>query len=387
MGRGYIVTVDALIALSLVVFLTLGVIGMQHTENQKRGRSGFEALHESAENAIDTSNKQGVLEQIAYYWSVGNESAAGNLTKHYFDMVVPAHAGYRLEAVDGDSVHIIYSSDFGRPSEEDSRDQTKAERIISGYAEDAPRTGWISKAYLKETNIWDTNLIYEDENCETGLEQIVLSYDPTSGTIEDKVFYVRVEADASVNYAKMNVSWEQTETTTSSTSSTTTTTSTTTSIEIDTCHACPVVDNFCEVIDEGPWSTDGEGPSKYNYHKFTINSGGCDDVEIYIYSTYYWSERGREINQYDIFMNIVGDKCMRPPEPPVASPWEHHTWSGFDEFDLIKHISVGSLSAGTYTFMVDCFDNGGINRLLCNKDYYLWVNSSTPGCDIGVSQP
>jgi hypothetical protein len=113
MGRGYIITWDALISLSFVVFLMLGFIGIQYSSYKARGSTPFEKLHSVAENSMDTINKQGVLEEIAFFWALGNASIAANMTADNFDRLIPPHVGYRLEAVDASGVHVIYASQTG----------------------------------------------------------------------------------------------------------------------------------------------------------------------------------------------------------------------------------------------------------------------------------
>ena len=91
MRRGYIITWDALIALTVTLFLMLGFMGLHYFRDMSRGATTFETLHSAGENAIDTINKMGVLEEIGYYWSMNNYSYAGNLTERYVDPLIPKH--------------------------------------------------------------------------------------------------------------------------------------------------------------------------------------------------------------------------------------------------------------------------------------------------------
>ncbi|MBU0762723.1 MAG: hypothetical protein KKD39_06825 [Candidatus Altiarchaeota archaeon] len=383
MRKGYVVTLDALISLSFVMFLILGFIGLQHTKQESRGTSSFEQLHSIAENAIDTSNKEGVLERIAYYWADENASAAGNATKQCFDPLIPPNVGYRLEVVDASGVHVIYQSGSERPTPESAADQTNAMRIISGYREEVPRTGWVARASLEETNIWSNRLLYLDSSCASGYSSVVLQYDP-GVTTSGNIFYVKAPEDASLDFAQMNVSWVRAPT--SSTMTTSTLSTTTTTLVPGTCHACPVTEVDCEVQDStyNIWYTPGVGSSEYNYHSFTVPAGGCNNIKVRMYSsTYIGSPWNRNVNYYFLYMNWTVGECQRPYDPhPTHANWDCDTYYGSGQDQLTKTCSIAHLDPGTYTFMVDCHDNPAAWEL-CDRDYYIYIRDSTGRCNIG----
>ncbi len=391
MRRGYIVTVDAMISLMFVVFLILGFFGLQYSNYTSRSASTFESLHYIAENALDTTNKQGVLEEIAYYWSIGNESEARNITKAHLDELLPKHTGYRLEAVDESGVHTIYQSGPDRPTPESAGDLTRSTRILSGYSQDAPRTGWNAKAYLLETNEWGGILVYNQSGCATGWQSIILQNDPTGPY--GNVFYVKVPGEAVLELAQINVSFRQSgsTTTTTSTSTTSPTTTTSTTLMPTHCHDCPVISPTCEVLESGPyfsgenkWATDGVDPTGYNYHRFVVPAGGCDNVRIRMHS--HVSAWFTQVNRYDIYVNWAGNQCQRPATNPYLASWDCTTYYDFGDFDLTKTCQVAHLNPGTYTFMVDCWRTPG-GETLCGGDYWVYIRSSTPACDIGPDPP
>ena len=149
MKKGYVVTWDAIIALSFVLFLMLGFIGLNQSSDVTRRGTNFDRLHSVAENALDTINKRGVLEEIGYYWTQGNTSFASNLTRDTLDLLIPKNIGYRLEIVDGENVTVIYESNLSRPLPQDAADQTRAVRMMSGYEENISRTGWAARAWAR----------------------------------------------------------------------------------------------------------------------------------------------------------------------------------------------------------------------------------------------
>ncbi|MBD3388498.1 MAG: hypothetical protein GF416_05450 [Candidatus Altiarchaeales archaeon] len=385
MRRGYLVTLDAIISLSFILFLMLGFIGIQYFEYVGRGGSSFEHLHSVAENAIDTVNKKGVLEEIGRQWALGNMSYAGNLTEEHFGSLIPGHVGYRLEAVDSNGVHVIYASGPERPGEDRSEDVTRAVRLLSGYKEGSPRAGWAARAWLVENMSWITNLVSNESVCCEAWEEVMLEYSP--GDEQNNAFFIMIPGDRSLSGAELNVSWVYGST--STTTSSTTTSSSTTSTTLGGCHECPGTE--CPI--PGWYGTSGDD---YNYHQFTTDRE-CD-LEVIIYTGLANNQFGT--NLYDLYANweenmaapgcggpCSGDgvfypdclcKCAHPMSDPQLWPWECNTLidGGLDTY---RSCIVPELPAGTYQLMVDCWSPGDIVNL-CPGDYYIYIQSTTPGC-------
>ncbi|MFH1055399.1 MAG: hypothetical protein V1744_04825, partial [Candidatus Altiarchaeota archaeon] len=391
MGKGYIITWDALVALSFIVFLMLGFIGLQYTGQRSGGLSEFERLHSVSENALDTADKRGALEEIGQYWALKNYSYAGNLTKGAFEELIPDKIGYRLEAVDQSGVHVIYSSGAGRPSEEGASDQTRSFRIVSGYKEDEPKVGWTARAWFVERQDLFNIFLYPTSECCEEYTSLTKLYTP--GVDENNKFYLMVPGGVSLSSATFALRWFEIPATTSTTSTTTTSTTTTTTIG---CHQCPAPDG-CKT---GNWyHTEGD---EYNYHKFTVDDGGNCILQVMAYTganniyPYY-------TNLYDIYGNWVdhqgygscethdcnGDgiydidcKCQcqyptdgRPQEWYPYDEFEHcNTYP--DPIDDYRSCELYDFPPGEYQVMVDCWnpeEGAGVN--LCPGDYYIYVRA------------
>ena len=370
--KGYIITGDALISLGFVLVLMLGFIGIQYSNFEQRGTTTFERLHSTGENAIDTVNKMGGLEEIGFYWSQGDEAEAMKLTQKYFDDLIPGSMGYRLEAIDDLGNHTIYSSEgTERPVEIESSDKTRSYRLISGYKTNASRSGWTARAWLEEENKWTHDRVWNTTICCGGYTNYVAQYN----SVDDRnnIVYIMIPGDTSLVSGMLNLTWKHTPTTATSSTSTTTTTTTTTTLA--PCNACPVNEN-CEV---GNWyRTSGD---IYHYHNFTIPAGtpggGCR-INVTIYSS-KWLETNPpvEINPYDIYVNWdIADACQWPPNNPQLWGWDCTTYpiSG-----IYRTCQGTGLMPGEYTFMVDCW-NPNQAYDLCTEDYYVYITSPDAGC-------
>ncbi len=102
MDKGYILTWDALISLSLVLFILVGFIGLHFFRVTKAEKAAFQKAHNVAEDSLEAINKKGILEEIGFHWAAGNSGIAANLSREYLDQMVPPQMGYRLEIVDED---------------------------------------------------------------------------------------------------------------------------------------------------------------------------------------------------------------------------------------------------------------------------------------------
>ncbi len=382
MSRGYVVTWDALIALSFVLFLMVGFIGVQYFGRVARGGSAFERAHAVAENAMDTMNRQGVLEEIAQEWALGNNASAGNLTKEYFDNVIPPQMGYRLEAVTPGGVKAIYGSGDDRPPEEDATDQTKASRHLSGYKEDAPRSGWTGRAWLIENQSWSVNLVSNRSSFFPGWESVSLKYSPVP--LRNNTFYLLVPGGSSLKHASFNVSWEggsvpsYTTLTSSSSSSSSSSTSSSSTTEPRDCHDCPPGEG-CGTPGWHEMSGDD-----YNYHNFTIGSGDSCNLNLNIYREPANHMLG--FNLYDIYFNRMDYcepcppddpncqcMCSHPESRPDLRPWDCETIDIF--YESYESCPVPDLPPGTYEIMVDCWNPEGISVDFCPGRYYVYVTS------------
>ena len=110
--KGYILTWDALVALSMVLFILVGFLGLHYFRVSKAEKDAFQKAHAVVEDSMETLNKKGILEEIGFHWASGNLSGAASLSRDYLDKLVPPHMGYRIEIIEGDWVGIIENTMF-----------------------------------------------------------------------------------------------------------------------------------------------------------------------------------------------------------------------------------------------------------------------------------
>ncbi|MEA3255069.1 MAG: hypothetical protein U9Q22_04465, partial [Candidatus Altiarchaeota archaeon] len=76
MKKGYVLTLDAILALTVVLMVSFMVFEVQNSVGGV-GKMGFKRIHYVSEDAIGVLNKKGVLDQICTEWAVadGNTSS------------------------------------------------------------------------------------------------------------------------------------------------------------------------------------------------------------------------------------------------------------------------------------------------------------------------
>ncbi len=182
--RGFYFTFDALIALSLigVAFLILSGTGTDVARNADIQAQDAIRSDAAAESALQISLRQPlrsalgpgaesyylaetmleeddldrpVMDAIAILWASGEQDHARNLTRTFFDDVVPDTLAYRV-AVDESGRTLIYNS--SEPS--DPAFLARASRLISGVARDRPTEGFIASATLQEASDRTTRNVF-----------------------------------------------------------------------------------------------------------------------------------------------------------------------------------------------------------------------------------
>ncbi|MFH0862080.1 MAG: LamG-like jellyroll fold domain-containing protein [Candidatus Altiarchaeota archaeon] len=395
--HGFIISSDSVWALTFTIIFMLGFMGMQFLGDTNRGRSTFEELHSVSENGIDTLDKRGVLEEIGYFWAIGNTTYAETLAKKNLDLLVPRTMGYRIEIIDQDNITILYSSDnytqTGRIPEMEASETTRSMRLISGYSQNQSRAGWSARAWLVENKSWGADTLMNSSVCCDGL-QAQMVQEPMGG----KPLYLVVPADASLVLGLINISWEgvepSSETTSSSDSSTEDSSSSSTSSSssessLGGCHVCPA-DPACPT--GASYHTEMD---EYNYHSFVVPAGKTCNLDVKIYTG---DDGPLGTNIYDIFINkqdqctpqcdivskTCGCQCQRPPERPDLWPWDYTTfYDGYGKYRTVTMFNLGNpTSAEKYQVMIDCWSPTGADYL-CPGDYYIYVKAlpgSSAGC-------
>ncbi|MFZ2456611.1 MAG: VWA domain-containing protein [Candidatus Altiarchaeia archaeon] len=158
-NRGYIMILDAIIALVVLLTVFTVVLTVHESSTSKLSVSSFKEIHYLSEDILDVLNKQGGLDEVGTYWAAANGSTsspywsnATNKIKEYLDPLIPKRYGYRLVI---DDTNVIYDSDndsaSGRPPEKDALSETHSSRLLVGYGKGMPTRGQVARAFL--TNI------------------------------------------------------------------------------------------------------------------------------------------------------------------------------------------------------------------------------------------
>ncbi len=158
-NKGYVVILDAIIALIFLLFIFTIFIAVYEPKVSKTGTTSFKNIHYLSEDVLDVLNKQGVLDEIGAEWASANGSVtsehwsnATNISKKYLEKLIPKRFGYRLVI---DDTNVIYDSnsdpDSERPPEDKASSETHSTRLLVGYGKGLPTRGHVARAFL--TNI------------------------------------------------------------------------------------------------------------------------------------------------------------------------------------------------------------------------------------------
>ncbi len=178
--KGYVLTMDAVIALIFVLGIFIAVLNLQLFNPDEKTKTMFLNLHYASEDSLDVLNKRGILDDIGYNWSIyTNESLEGaeNLSKYYLNLIIPKNVGYKLEIVEDGKNYTITDSDNEtngtRPKRSDSTILTHSSRFLVGFGKEKPVIGSVARAYVVagKFNMSDEDLldIITCESLEGGL--------------------------------------------------------------------------------------------------------------------------------------------------------------------------------------------------------------------------
>lgn len=140
-SKGYVLTLDAIVAVIAFLIILIGFTSIQYQKPHESGER-FNRLNSMAEDAIEIMNKNGILEQVVFYWSENNLSLANETARPYLDRILPGNTGYRLE------IGNLTISDNPRVMENEAGIKTNTERRISGYSINKSVDEFISMAWL-----------------------------------------------------------------------------------------------------------------------------------------------------------------------------------------------------------------------------------------------
>jgi hypothetical protein len=389
MDKGYILTWDSLIALSIILVLLSGFIGLEYFQSARMRQESLKTVSDVSENALDTLSKSGVLDEVGGAWSNGNYSYAGNLSKEYLDQLIPDNMGYQLVFIDSSGQYLVVSRGGG--DFQNALDQTRARRSLSGYKEDNPRFGWVSRAWLFKDKSSINRKVYRfDGGSWTEYDSVVISY--PEGTPFNDIFYLRIPQDYTADTIEFNVSWSgsvitlttTSTTTTSSTSTTgtvvTTTIGSTTSTTIaDICKDCPPQQSECEVeLYPGNGYEHNTPPTSSNFHDITVSPPpGCNMDEVYI------EVEPVEGSAYVLYTPAGSDILACPEIGETHIPYNCVRIFFKYEGNIYKSVGCNNIEAAaegeTYIVQVDCYVTEAGHQ--CNG-YNIYTYYEGEGCEI-----
>ena len=160
-NMGYVFTMDAVIAVIFVLAIFINILNFQFSNPNDTSKAAFLRLHYVSEDSLDVLNKRGILDDIGYGWSLNtNESldSAKNISKKYFDLVVPKNIGYTL-TIEGNTIYSSDSEITGmRPKMSDATIITHSLRLLVGYGVGKARE--VPSAIAKGVEQAKRNLVY-----------------------------------------------------------------------------------------------------------------------------------------------------------------------------------------------------------------------------------
>lgn len=191
MKKGYVLTLDALLALMVVMIVYTLIMGIQSSINVTE-ITEFKTLHYMSEDTMQALSEKGVLDQVCVQWALAggsNSSAhfdtARNISNAYLSEMLPVRVGYKL-MLNGTVV-----ANSSRLPENESSVKTHSLRMLSGYNTSLPTDGYIARARINDTNVSygpvflnNTGCIWKIQTVPNGITPINLRMPSTyAGTI------------------------------------------------------------------------------------------------------------------------------------------------------------------------------------------------------------
>ena len=171
MKKGYVLTLDALLALMVVMIVYTIIMGIQSSINTAE-TSEFKTLHYISEDTMQALSEKGVLDQVCVQWALaqGNTSTpyferAGNISNSYLSEMIPVRIGYNL-TLNGVGV----ANDSSRLLENASSVETHSMRLVSGYNTSLPTDGYVARARINNTNVSYGGVFLTNDGCNWTIE-------------------------------------------------------------------------------------------------------------------------------------------------------------------------------------------------------------------------
>lgn len=211
-SKGYVLTLDAIIAVMAFLIILIGFMLIQYQKPYESG-GRFERLYSITEDAIDILNKNGILEQVVFYWSENNLSLANETSRLYLDQILASNIGYRFE------IGNLTISDNSRIMENEAGIKTNAERWISGYSINKSVNEFISMTWLLYNNT-SINKTYTISNVSYGNSfrtaigsNWTIEHNTTSGETANESILVpkTYSGNKKLNYTKSSYSYPNTD--------------------------------------------------------------------------------------------------------------------------------------------------------------------------------
>jgi hypothetical protein len=165
MKKGYVLTLDALLALMVVMVVYTLIMGIQSSINVTE-ITEFKALHYISEDTMQALSEKGVLDQVCVQWALAGGSnsstqfdTARNISNAYLSEMLPVRVGYKL-MLNGTVV-----TNSSRLPENESSVKTHSMRILSGYNTRLPTDGYMARARINDTNVSYGSVFLNNTGC------------------------------------------------------------------------------------------------------------------------------------------------------------------------------------------------------------------------------
>lgn len=181
-AKGFVLSFDAIVAAFLLIIAFAAVLSinrpamfqvseykqMHYSSDdamQMLSNSKFSGLNESIRQELLNSTNltsedldKSLIDIVALLWSFNQTDYAANLTKTFFGSFIPEGMQYALIVKESGAERVIYNT--SNYSQAHSKKMASSSRIVSGYKENTPVKGYISRASISKISKITSSQVY-----------------------------------------------------------------------------------------------------------------------------------------------------------------------------------------------------------------------------------
>ncbi|OYT54389.1 MAG: hypothetical protein B6U72_02830 [Candidatus Altiarchaeales archaeon ex4484_2] len=155
--KGYAIIIDAVMALFIFIVVVTVMIGPEYFRTPQSDVLSYKKLNYWADDSLDVMNKKGILDEIAYQWSMsgGNRSSpnwtvAESLCRNYTDKLLPQSPGVGYSMLIGGMELCNSSGNINRTPESMSDTKGSASKLLIGFGANKTVKGFIANTLLAD---------------------------------------------------------------------------------------------------------------------------------------------------------------------------------------------------------------------------------------------